>query len=435
MCDMPSPFAPPPALSGGRPAVAVDGETIDAHLVFDVVARRAQARATVTFTVDGPGGYPALDLRQPVASVALDGRALAPDSFAHVNLGGGPGSEMRVLDHRVETGERHRLDLTYELGTPDAEDAEPVGWQDGGVRFDLWMSDLYPGRYLEMWIPSPLCHDRFALTVHVEVVGADRPHLLLSNAGPVPSEGRAWTVRYPASFTSLSPMLVLAPADEIEWRSRPVTIAGRAEPIDLRTARHREVDTDLEACEADIAAWIPYLASRYGPWTYGPAMTVLLWESTRGMEYDGATTASVGALEHEIFHSWFGRGVKPARASDGWIDEAWTCWATASRQAEAPRFDASPLDLDARPVLLYPPHPWSRHTPRESYSEGSRLFAGLASVLGGPERLRSAMAAWYHANAGGLVTTDGLEAHLRAWSGVDVTPWFARYVHGRADRP
>ena len=81
------------------------------------------------------------------------------------------------------------------------------------------------------------------------------------------------------------------------------------------------------------------------------------------MEYDGATTASVAALEHEVFHSWFGRGVKPARASDGWIDEAWTSWATSSRRADEGRFAEDDLGLDEPPVLLYPPHPWSRFTP------------------------------------------------------------------------
>jgi aminopeptidase N len=87
--------------------------------------------------------------------------------------------------------------------------------------------------------------------------------------------------------------------------------------------------------------------------------------------------------------------------------------------------------LDEAPVLLYPPHPWSRVTPVEAYREGSRLFAGLAHLLGGAGRLRSAMAAWYQANAGGLVTTADLERHLGGWSGVDVGPWFARYVHGK----
>jgi aminopeptidase N len=149
------------------------------------------------------------------------------------------------------------------------------------------------------------------------------------------------------------------------------------------------------------------------------------------MEYDGATTSAVGALEHETFHSWFGRGVKPARASDGWIDEAWTTWSTASRSSEIPRFAVQELGLDEDPVELYPAHPWSRHTPVDAYSSGARLFAGIADRLGGADRLRAAMADWYRANAGGLVTTDGLAAHLQAWSGIDIGPWWARYVHGR----
>jgi aminopeptidase N len=149
------------------------------------------------------------------------------------------------------------------------------------------------------------------------------------------------------------------------------------------------------------------------------------------MEYDGATTATVPALEHEVFHSWFGRGVKPARAADGWIDEAWTSWATTSRRVEQPRFHSEELPLDAPPVELYPQHPWARHTPLAAYTDGARLFAGLAFLFGGPERLRTAMAEWYRANAGRSATTDGLAAHLTAWSGVDIGPWWARFVHGR----
>jgi hypothetical protein len=149
------------------------------------------------------------------------------------------------------------------------------------------------------------------------------------------------------------------------------------------------------------------------------------------MEYDGATTASVDALEHEVFHSWFGRGVKPARASDGWIDEAYTTWSTASRRSELPRFASLELGLDEPPVELYPPHPWSRRTPTEAYSDGARLFAGLAHQLGGAHLLRAAMADWYRNNAGNLITTDGLGAQLKMSSGTDISPWWARYVHGR----
>jgi aminopeptidase N len=208
-------------------------------------------------------------------------------------------------------------------------------------------------------------------------------------------------------------------------------MAGSQRSLGLLIARHSDADADLTACESDLKAWIAYLSTRYQPWVHGDTFTAVIWGSPRGMEYDGATTSSTAALEHEVFHSWFGRGVKPARAADGWIDEAWTTWSTASRRSEVPRFGAMELGLDEDPVELYPPHPWSRHTPVEAYSGGARLFAGLAHVLGGADRLRAAMGEWYLANAGGLVTTDGLGAHLQAWSGVDISPWWARYVHGR----
>jgi hypothetical protein len=430
---MPQSLAPPPAALGSKRVVAPSIERIRAALRFDVAAGEASAQATVDFCGGAVEGRPALDLRQEVEWVRLDGQDLQPGDFAAQDLGAGGEARMRVLDVKIEAASRHRLEVGYRIATPDSYGAEPVGWLPDGVRFDFWMSDLHPGRYLEMWVPAPLVHDRFALHLDVQLEGTDRPHTLIANTAGVNTEPsrRAWSLVYPAHFTALSPMLVLAPADTIEMRRTAVNIAGRSRSLGLVTAGHTDSDADLAACEADVKGWLSYLAARFEPWVHGDTFWAVVWSPGRGMEYDGATTAAVAALEHEVFHSWFGRGVKPARASDGWIDEAFTTWSTSSRSSELPRFATDPLSLDEDPVVLYPPHPWSRHTPIESYSKGARLFAGLAHLLGGPDRLRAAMADWYRANAGGLVTTDGLAAHLKLWSGVDIGPWWARYVHGR----
>lgn len=430
---MPQSLAPAPQTVGRRRVVAPSVERIAASLHLDVASREGRGRATVDFCGGVTDGYPALDLRQPVESVRLDGKELDPDAFAHVDLGGGDGAQMRVLDTEISAGARHQLQVEYRLETPDCVGAEPIGWVSDGVRFDLWMSDLHPGRYLEMWVPAPLIHDRFALRVDLRIEGTDRPHILVANTGGVDAGpgGRAWSLVYPAHFTALSPMLVVAPADTIELRRSAVNLGARSRSLGLVTARHTDTDADLAACEADIKGWLAYLSARFEPWVHGDTFTAVVWAPGRGMEYDGATTASVGALEHEVFHSWFGRGVKPARAGDGWIDEAFTTWSTASRRSDLPRYSSEELSLEEPPVELYPAHPWARRTPLESYSEGARLFAGLAHRLGGPERLRAAMADWYRANAGNLITTDGLGAHLKAWSGIDISPLWARYVHGR----
>jgi hypothetical protein len=411
-------------------AVGVDVTRVNAELTFDVRSAEARAEASVEFTVEGVEGRPALDLRQQVDRLRLDGATLAEDAFAPVDLGGGPDAGMRVLDRRLTAGSGHRLELAYRPGQPAAEGAQPIDWCDGGVRFDFYMSDLKPGRYLEMWVPANLCHDRFALTVDLTVVGTPVDHAVITNGAETAVAANRWRIDYPAAFTSLSPMLVLGPADEFEILRGAVPLAGRRRHLSVMTVRRHDVDADLAACHADVTGWLAGNAARYGRWSHGDRYTAVVWGPGRGMEYDAATTASVAALEHEVFHSWFGRGVKPARASDGWIDEAWTSWATSTRRSDMGRFAEVELDLDEPPVVLYPPAVWSRHTPLESYREGARLFAGLAHLFGGAGRLRSAMAAWYRSNAGGLVTTGGLERHLTSWSGTDVGPWFARYVHG-----
>jgi len=405
--------------------VAVDVGRVEARFVFDISAQAVAVEAAVDFAVGGCDGFPALDLRQPLDSFLLDGHRFPGEAFSPEDLGGGPGAEMRVIDHPLAAGSRHRLELRYQLGAPAATGAEPIGWTGDGARFDFWMSDLHPGRYLEMWLPANLCHDRFALDLDLEVVGGG-PHTVVSNGDERPTGPNQWRIEYPAAFTSLSPMLVLRPADEIELRRSP----GRP---GLLTAKVAESGAGLEANEADIRAWLAYNEARYGKWAHGDRFTCVLWGPGRGMEYDGATTAAVGAVEHEVFHSWFGRGIKPLRASDGWIDEAWTSWATNSRRRELGRFAVEELGLDEPPVVLYPPSPWSRHTPIESYKEGSRLFAGVAHELGGAPQMRQAMAEWYAANAGGFVTTADLERQLSKRA-PGVSALFRRYVHGRAER-
>jgi hypothetical protein len=416
---------PRPVAVGGRVVVPVDVERVEARMTFDVASREALVEATAYFALEDFDGCPALDLRQPLDSVLLDGDRLAGEAFSPHDLGGGPGAEMRVLDRAMAAGSHHRLDLRYQLATPATALAEPIGWTGDGVRFDFWMSDLHPGRYLEMWLPANLCHDRFELQLEVVVEGGG-PHRVITNGAEREVGRNRWLVDYPATFTSLSPMLVLRPSHELELRRRRGA-------IEIVTAKVAESDADLEATEADLAVWLAANEARYGAYVHGARFTCVLWAPGRGMEYDGATTAAVPAVEHEVFHSWFGRGVKPARASDGWIDEAWTCWATNSGRRAVGRFNVEELGLEEPPVLLYPPSEWSRHTPIESYSQGARLFAGVAHLLGGAPQMRSAMASWYQENAGGFVTTDGLDRHLSLrHDGVEAL--FARYVHGEDRR-
>lgn len=393
----------------------MDVSAVDARLSFDCAHRRARGAALVRFSSDG---RPLLfDLRQRVTSAAVDGEQLEPSVVAPLATG------VRQIALALDDGD-HELALEYDVATPGCADAVPLGWtqQQPGIVFDFWMSDLHPGRYLEMWVPAPLCHDQFALTLEVEVDAAT-PHNVFSNGRVSPGADGMHKVSYPAHFTSLSPMLVVAPVGRYDQ------ISSKEDGITLETFKLAGPEIDLAASHVTVAEHLAHNRGRFGDYVHGTHFLTYLWGSTRGMEYDGGTTTSVAALEHEVLHAWFGRGIKPACASDGWIDEAFTTWYTAD--PPRPRQWAQPFDWSEPPLVLRPASPLARYTPREAYSAGARFFAGLASVLG-VDGLTDAMGALYRQRRGGFLSTDDLEHHLSEAAGSDLSPAFSRWVHGDA---
>ena len=175
--------------------------------------------------------------------------------------------------------------------------------------------------------------------------------------------------------------------------------------------------------------------SSTGDYPY-PALTAYLFQSNRSMEYAGATTSAPSALGHEVFHSFWARGLEPATYADGWIDEAWTMFNTYDSVAFIP----VAFNWGASPVLLHDPHPFTRVTPTESYSSGRALFAGLADLMGLDE-LRTAMADFYaQGPVPRSITTAELERHLYCESGelAEVRQAFHRFVYdqqGNAPAP
>src|SRR4029079_15379464 len=97
---------------------------------------------------------------------------------------------------------------------------------------------------------------------------------------------------------------------------------------------------------------------------------------------------------------------------------------------------AEPFDWSAPRALLRPPERLARYTPREAYTVGARLFAGVAAVLG-VDGLCDTMGALYRERVGAFVSTDELEAYLTsaAGGGDEIPRAFARWVHGLEDLP
>jgi hypothetical protein len=135
---------------------------------------------------------------------------------------------------------------------------------------------------------------------------------------------------------------------------------------------------------------------------------------------------SLGALGHEITHSWFARGVMPANGNAGWIDEAVARW----RDRGYPRYSAA--SPHRPPVNLAGFSPYRRHTPREPYALGSLLLTELDRLFS-PDGLRPILARLFRERQRQLITTPLFQAFLEQQTRVSLESIFNRCVYGKEE--
>ncbi len=419
-------YAPPPSrvAATGRLAVPIDIQTIAAKLTFDAASQSVAGDATFAFQHGVDNGDAIFDLRQPVQEVWLDGAPLPASAVAMRRFGAKREQALRVIAKKLKSGDRHLVRLKYALLAPPLLASTKGGylpelrWSGGGaIDFNFGFTDLGGGRYLEAWVPANLIYDRFSLRLDVRIRNSSTPHVAIANGDAAEVSRNHWRIRFPDTFTALSPMLQLHPRDSVEFAS------ANSGKRSIEAWKFRSSPVNLAEQLTNIKRWIDRNERNVGVYPHGDRFVALLHKG--GMEYDGACTASPDALEHEVFHSWWGRGLKPASQNDGWIDEAWTVYHDNGAAVE------TPFNFREPPVRLCSGTPWNRATPIASYRLGSRFFAGIAARIG-VERLHAIMREFYQLHAPGLITTGQLEAHiLDRTNDETIARAFRRWVFGQ----
>ena len=121
---MPFTHAPPAMTVDGLLAVPIDVQLTTAAAVFDLGDARASVDATMEFVMGATAGCPVFDLRQPIQQAFINGASIPPGDLDHHDMGGGPGTEMRIIDQVLAAGSHNTLGLVYELGPPQAGGSE-----------------------------------------------------------------------------------------------------------------------------------------------------------------------------------------------------------------------------------------------------------------------------------------------------------------------
>jgi hypothetical protein len=424
-------LAPPPRTVDGFAVVPIDIQTINARFVFDAATSTASADATIAYTVGPTGGNPIFDLRQTITAAWLDGVPFAPAALAHHGFGSGAFTDLRVIEAVQAAGSTHTLRVQYTLAAPNSQLGgsylPALDWSAGPrLRFVFGLSDLNRARYAEAWLPANLIFDQFAIALEIELVNTGVAHSVVTNAAVTVLGTNHWQLTFPQRFTALSPMLEVRATDTLVRLDDSVTLPVSGQTVALEgwkpTGSAVNLGTSLDALKTHLSD----NESDYGPYNHGNRY-VAFFNGSGGMEYEGGTTTSTGALAHEVFHSWFARGLKPASQADGWWDEGFTSFRDAGAD------DPEPFDFTAAPILLCSRDPWQRNTPGNSYSDGARFWRGMAALLG-VGQLETAMRQLYERHRGEPVSSAMIEEFLLSRSGMPfLVDAFHRFVYGLAN--
>ncbi len=418
-------LAPPVKIVDGLLAVPIDIQQLDAHVVFDMSDCRAYVTTNMSFITGDTDGNPIFDLRQKIAEASLNEETVHLSKIRHHDFAGGLEADMIILERTLPASSQNKLTLNYDLNQPQCPKSHPIGWDSPRLYFEFWFTDLDPARYLEMWFPSNLIYDQFKFNLEVEIIRTEINHAIYSNGQITQLNPNHWRIEFPKTFTSLSPMLVIAALDRIEYHSDIIELPDTDLELELEVLKLKSTQADLLMVKDEISTHISKNLRDIGPYVHGEKFTAFIWSGVgRGMEYDGGMTTEVSSIEHEVFHSWFGRGVKPASQNDGWIDEAWNTYNTSDN------LSTNPFNMSEAAICLSTKNPYNRITPANSYTDGSRFFVTLAEVLGSSELL-SYMNSFYKKNSGSLITTKQLESYLIDESATpEIANYFDKFVYG-----
>lgn len=420
-------LAPPVVTVDGLVAVPIDIQQITASLVFDGAISSGSGDATLNFTMGPQDGNPIFDLRQTITAAWLDGSPMPVYQLDHHDFGGGANAELRIVESVLAAGSSHTLRVTYSLGPPQASAAgsyQPaMSWNAGPrLAFNFGFTDLGAGRYLEAWVPANLIFDQYELILELQVLNTAIDHTPVSNGTVAALGANHWSVAFPDRFTAFSPLLELRATDTLTSLTDTTTLPSSGIVMTIEAWKLASSSINLVDQINNLKTWLADNENSTGDYLHGNRYVAFM--HIGGMEYEGGTTTGTGALRHEAFHSWWGRGLKPASQPDAWWDEAWTVYNDSGASG------ASAFNFADPPVELSPRNPWVRITAPGSYSAGRDFFEGAASMIG-VANLNSMMRDFYSEGNARPATTTGLEEFLVCRSGAPLlVDAFHRFVFG-----
>ncbi len=373
----------------------------DASARVEFVMRPGQSRAVIHFD-------PAIR-NNTVSALSLNGEELNISSSADVRILEYEDSTQDALEFQrdLSSGVLHRLEIVYRLPLPELY-----------PRFSTEVNDI-EGRGNEEIFPTintphELARHRLTFRVHssraFRCIGSG--HVL--KTGDAPQE---WILDSEREIASYTLMFVLIPAEDTVLQER--NIAG----VNVRILAFVGGASVSEAFDR-LAPWLAELANNLGPFPMPRGISIFLVSMGGGMEYFGGTITSLWALEHEVFHMYYGCCTVMATYRDSWLDEAVNMWYENSMNPSYP-----PISNDYRSNIVSGRSPVAVGFDRRAYDEGARMIEAIARELGGRTAMIDFLRTVHQLNQFRPFTTWEFLGFLEDYSGVDMRDRFNNWLY------
>jgi len=217
--------------------------------------------------------------------------------------------------------------------------------------------------------PSDLIRHRITFSVESDVeysfIGSG--HVLVSQE----KSTKRWELDTERDVASYTVMWMLAPTDDVEIEAR--TVNG----VEVRIMTYKGSVSISDAFDI-LESWLPELEENLGQFPMGRGLDVFLTVRGGGMEYFGGTITSMGALEHEVFHMYYGCSVVAKTYRDSWWDEAINMWYEYSAKNSV-----TPVPENFTSNIVSGRTPVSVGFDDRAYNDGARVIESIASEMGG----------------------------------------------------
>ncbi len=334
-------------------AVFVDFTDAVYNVTYDILQKVATVRAEIKFSVP-EAGLPIFDSVQDPTSIILDGVSITATKTKTPNNE----TTLRVLDKAVTVG-NHTMTIEVPL-------KELVSFGANSVNSAFWTSDLDERQFLELYMPANFEFDQVKMSMNITFIGAKDNQQLYTN-GVVAKKANGYSISFPAHYTASSIFFhTVAKGSVVEARATYRSIDGRELPVVVYTKSAWGDDSGVKRLKDKALTILDELEKDYGAFLH-PSVTIYN-AGSGGMEYCGATMTDSGSMGHELFHSYFARGVMPANGNSGWMDEALASWRDDGYPSSASLFGSSRMSS----------HPYyTRTTDTAAYSFGARFMSYL----------------------------------------------------------